>query len=270
MRKTRVYVLLLSLAILPAGNIHSERPQTQQGGTKTDAAGNIYVRSESGEWVKMAEAGHCVMVLGTVSDQMIACAVWDRSSANAEERLWSRRLEIYRVGGKVTVIDTGEVIGEWHLCNDGQQVAVVWDSQDAQRVHVLYESETGRVLERVVQTSDARLLPQWAKDRGQLDDESVEDSPTLTLERTKWIARTLRQIQTIRPGMTRSDLLKVFTEEGGMSNRFGRRYVYQGCAYIKVDVRFKSPRSHDDGWEEEPGDVIVSISKPYLEWSIKD
>jgi len=107
MRKIQFSILLLGLIIWSAGTVRGGRSQAQQGGTKLDAEGNIYVKSDSGKWIKMAEAGHCVVVLGTVSDQLIACAVWDRSSASAEESLWSRRLEIYRVGGKVTVIETG-------------------------------------------------------------------------------------------------------------------------------------------------------------------
>ena len=43
---------------------------------------------------------------------------------------------------------------------------------------------------------------------------------------TPWIAASLRTMQTIKPGMTRSDLLKVFKTEGGISNRLQRTYVF--------------------------------------------
>lgn len=43
-------------------------------------------------------------------------------------------------------------------------------------------------------------------------------------------------MQTFKPGMTRADLLKVFMEEGGISKRTWRRYVYRRYGYIKVDV----------------------------------
>ena len=40
-------------------------------------------------------------------------------------------------------------------------------------------------------------------------------------------------------GMTRADLLKVFTTEGGLSTGLNRTYVYRECQYIKVDVDFE-------------------------------
>ena len=58
-------------------------------------------------------------------------------------------------------------------------------------------------------------------------------------EHTEWIAKSLKEIETVKVGMTRGDLLKVFTEEGGISTRTWRRYVYHECRYIKVDVEFE-------------------------------
>src|SRR3954471_2433706 len=54
----------------------------------------------------------------------------------------------------------------------------------------------------------------------------------------EWITSVLKEIQTIRPGMTRTELLTVFTTEGGLSTGLARTYVYRGCPYIKVDVTF--------------------------------
>lgn len=85
-------------------------------------------------------------------------------------------------------------------------------------------------------------------------------------EHTAWIAFTLRSIQAIKAGMTRSDLMKVFTTEGGLSTSSERTYVYRQCPYIKVDVKF-SNSSHG---EELPTDKIVEISRPYLAWSVTD
>src|SRR5882672_6754324 len=55
----------------------------------------------------------------------------------------------------------------------------------------------------------------------------------------EWIASSLKEIQKIKVGMTRGELLKVFTTEGGLSTRTSRTYVYQPCSYIKVDVEFE-------------------------------
>ena len=56
---------------------------------------------------------------------------------------------------------------------------------------------------------------------------------------TEWIANSLKEMQKIKVGMTRADLLKVFTTEGGLSTGLYRTYVYRECAYIKVDVEFE-------------------------------
>jgi hypothetical protein len=57
-------------------------------------------------------------------------------------------------------------------------------------------------------------------------------------EHTRWIAASLKEMQTIKAGMNRGDLFKVFTTEGGLSTVRQRRYVYRDCPYIKVDVEF--------------------------------
>ena len=85
-------------------------------------------------------------------------------------------------------------------------------------------------------------------------------------EHTKWIDNPMRSMQTIKIGMTRSELLTVFTTEGGLSTTSQRTYVYQQCPYIKVDVKFAAAIPD----EELPTDKIVQISRPYLAWSVAD
>jgi hypothetical protein len=46
-----------------------------------------------------------------------------------------------------------------------------------------------------------------------------------------WVADSLKKMQTIKPGMTRQDLLAVFTTEGGLSTREQRTYVSRDCQY---------------------------------------
>jgi hypothetical protein len=71
--------------------------------------------------------------------------------------------------------------------------------------------------------------------------------------------------------MTRADLLKMFTTEGGLSTGLRRTYVYRECPYIKVDVEFEPvgrPAKDGDGRVtliEGNDGVIKKISKPYLE-----
>ena len=89
-------------------------------------------------------------------------------------------------------------------------------------------------------------------------------------DHTAWITTSLKTMQTIKPGMTRQDLLKVFTTEGGISNRLHRTYVFRECPYIKVDVDFKPVGRERDLLWESPADSITAISRPYLNWSVVD
>ena len=89
---------------------------------------------------------------------------------------------------------------------------------------------------------------------------------------TEWIVNCLKEMQKVKVGMTRADLLKVFTTEGGFSTGLRRTFVYRECPYIKVDVDFEPigrPARDADGrvtLVESNGDVIKKISKPYLDW----
>ena len=86
-------------------------------------------------------------------------------------------------------------------------------------------------------------------------------------EHTAWIASVLRDVQTIEVGMTRADLTKRFTDEGGgLSTPSQRTYVYKLCPYIKVDVKFAA----SSRTKEQVTDKIVEISRPYLAWSVMD
>lgn len=91
-----------------------------------------------------------------------------------------------------------------------------------------------------------------------------------TDENTKWVAKSLSEIESVKVGMTRADLLKVFKQEGGISNRVWQRYVYHECPFIKVDVEFEPVGDPGNMLNRSPSDKIVKISKPFLERSISD
>jgi hypothetical protein len=92
----------------------------------------------------------------------------------------------------------------------------------------------------------------------------------------EWVAHSLKEMQTIKVGMTRGELMKVFTTEGGVFSALSRTYVYKGCLYFKVDVEFRPvgrpvrDRGGRVALTEAKDDVIMKISKPYLDWSIMD
>ena len=87
---------------------------------------------------------------------------------------------------------------------------------------------------------------------------------------TEWIVKSLKEIEGVKVGMTRLDLLRVFKEEGGLSTRTQRRYVYRDCPYIKVEVEFEPVGEPENKLSQSPRDKIIKISKPFLEWSIVD
>ena len=95
-------------------------------------------------------------------------------------------------------------------------------------------------------------------------------------EQTEWIAHSLKEMQAVKVGMTRADLLEVFTTEGGISTGLNRTYVYRKCQLIKVDVEFEPvgrPARDVEGrvtLVEANEDVIKKVSKPYLEWGVAD
>jgi hypothetical protein len=89
-------------------------------------------------------------------------------------------------------------------------------------------------------------------------------------EHTEWIAQSLKEMESVKVGMTRADLLRVFKEEGGISTRTQQRYVYRNCPYIKVDVEFEMVDNVENKIIKSTKDKIVKISKPFLEWSILD
>jgi hypothetical protein len=102
-----------------------------------------------------------------------------------------------------------------------------------------------------------------------LCDCSIEPPQTpsqIEREHTAWIAGALNAMQTIKVGMTRSDLVKLFTTEGGLSATSQRMYVYRQCPHTKVDVKFAASSRHG----ELPTDKIVEVSRPCLAWPVMD
>jgi hypothetical protein len=91
-----------------------------------------------------------------------------------------------------------------------------------------------------------------------------------------WVASALKKMESIRPGMTRKQLMPVFTTEGGLSTGLRRTFVSRDCPYFKVDVEFKAVGRPDRDKEgrvttlEDSRDVIVNSSQPYLQFSVVD
>jgi hypothetical protein len=91
-----------------------------------------------------------------------------------------------------------------------------------------------------------------------------------------WVAQTLTQMKTIKAGMTRGQLLEAFRAEGGISTVTQRTFVSRDCSYFKVDVEFEPAAGRKFDKEgrltnkADDHDVIVKISRPYLEFTMAD
>src|SRR6266481_4080015 len=91
-----------------------------------------------------------------------------------------------------------------------------------------------------------------------------------------WVTHALEKMETIKPGMTRADLLKVFRTEGGLPPKglqgLRRTFVSRDCPYFKVAVEFE-PVARLDARNnavfltsiEDSRDIIVKVSRPYLQ-----
>ena len=94
-------------------------------------------------------------------------------------------------------------------------------------------------------------------------------SDRCTQDHAAWLKEVLERMETIKPGMTRWDLLQVFRTDGtrqtfrmeGAPSVLRETFVSQDCPYFKIVVEFQPII---DGPNR---DVIVRVSKPYLQSS---
>jgi hypothetical protein len=93
----------------------------------------------------------------------------------------------------------------------------------------------------------------------------AQGAPATASGHNQWVASSLKEMQSIKVGMKRVDLEKIFEREGGLGEARHRTYTYRDCPYFKVDVDFSGASS-----KEAPDDKILSISKPYLAWGTGD
>jgi hypothetical protein len=99
---------------------------------------------------------------------------------------------------------------------------------------------------------------------------------TCPQQHCEWVAQALQRMSTVKPGMTRKDLLAVFTTEGGLSTGLQRTYGSRDCPFFKVDVVFEAvgrPSWDSEGrvtLVQDDRDIIVKISQPYLAWPVAD
>jgi len=99
---------------------------------------------------------------------------------------------------------------------------------------------------------------------------TLAGEPPFDWEHTQWVSNVLGWAGEVKPGMTRRELLRVYTIEGGLSTRTNRTYVLKGCPGIKVDAEFSAVGPATERGGESLDDKIVKISKPYLDYGHYD
>jgi hypothetical protein len=85
-----------------------------------------------------------------------------------------------------------------------------------------------------------------------------------------WLKQVSEKMETIKPGMTRWDLVRVLRTEGTPRRTFRigggppgvlrESFVSQDCPYLRIDVELS-------GRDDPIQDVIVKVSKPYLQFA---
>jgi hypothetical protein len=81
-------------------------------------------------------------------------------------------------------------------------------------------------------------------------------------EHLKFVRACLEDIRSVKPGVSRADLLKKFKQAGGLYNRKLASYSYLRCPFFKVSVTFE-PSGPGEALAAD--DKVVKVPTPYLE-----
>ncbi|MEI6860936.1 MAG: hypothetical protein WCL04_01625 [Verrucomicrobiota bacterium] len=98
---------------------------------------------------------------------------------------------------------------------------------------------------------------------------AADQSPKAEMNKdgSAWVQRCLADFQTIKVGMTRSQVESKFTQDGGVSTPGETCFTHPTCPYFKISVEFDFQRNPADQgraiWGKD--NKIIRVSKPYLE-----
>ncbi|MFN2576973.1 MAG: hypothetical protein ABR607_04710 [Pyrinomonadaceae bacterium] len=81
----------------------------------------------------------------------------------------------------------------------------------------------------------------------------------------QWLAERYKEAISIKAGMSRADLLKLFDEDGGLQTIPAGRYVLKSSGLIQVEVKFDAEYGVDYKPMPDKDLKITNISRPYLE-----
>ncbi len=86
----------------------------------------------------------------------------------------------------------------------------------------------------------------------------------------KFIEKSMEEVSTLKVGMKRKNLLKMFHQDSGISGVMDQRSVYEKCEFIKINVKFELTEKNKNFSADNPEDKIIEISKSYLEHPFYD
>ncbi|MDR3690531.1 MAG: hypothetical protein P4L46_14225 [Fimbriimonas sp.] len=79
-----------------------------------------------------------------------------------------------------------------------------------------------------------------------------------------WFLGQIKAIRSVRAGMSRKEMLRFVTTEGGLSSRTRQSFVGKGCPELKVDVMFRASSGGVDS------DTVASVSIPHVDYMVMD
>lgn len=84
------------------------------------------------------------------------------------------------------------------------------------------------------------------------------------------VDQALESVAHIKKDATRAEVEKEFKQDGGLYSREQTIYIYKKCPAIKIRVTFSLDPEYKGFADGSPKDTVQSVSKPYLEYPVKD
>ena len=80
----------------------------------------------------------------------------------------------------------------------------------------------------------------------------------------QWLEERYKEAISIKPGMSRADLIKLFDEDGGIQMITATRYVLKSCRLIQIEVKFNA---YGADFRSIPAKdlKIMEVSRPFLQ-----
>ncbi len=193
------------------------------------------------------------------------------SSTSPEEKSFNHyiRLKIEQVTPveKKKAVDLYELkVHRWYgkIQSD---VLALQQTKETQEFNILFPAPAGMVVKEgdILDYQITRYLS------GGEGEAAITEKP-VQLDYTAWVQKCLKDFSQLKPGMKRSEIEKMFPQDGGLSTAGEVRFVHPECPCVKVAVEFSFQRDEKDQGRvvRSPEDPVITVSKPYLEYAIAD